>query len=210
MDLKRALAFIREHAAEYGVDPGFVAVSGGSAGGHLAAMLALTAYQPGFEDADTSVQAAVPFYGVYDFTNRNATMPPQFRDWFLQPLVVKAFYDDEPERFADASPLDRLHPDVCPVFVVHGDNDTLAPVEDARLFVDRLREVSDEPVVYLELRGAQHAFDVFTSIRTRRVVRAVGRFLEAVRRRGAPGELDVGPHEPRQPEDAARVGGEGG
>jgi acetyl esterase/lipase len=181
IDLKRALAFIREHADEYGIDPDFVAVTGGSAGGHLATMLALTQgdprVQPGFEDADTSVQACVPFYGVYDFTNRAGTMPPQFRDWFLQPLIMKAFYDEEPQRFSDASPLDNLRPDVPPFLVVHGDNDTLAPVADARAFVAALREVSTTSVHYLELRGAQHAFDVFTSVRTRRVVRAVERFL---------------------------------
>jgi len=181
VDIKRALAFIRDHAEEYGVDPDFVAVTGGSAGGHLAAMVALTQnqarYQPGFEAADTSVQACVPFYGVYDFTNRAGTMPPQFRDWFLQPLIMKAFFDDEPERFRDASPLDNLHPDVPPFLVVHGDNDTLAPVADARTFVAALREVSTSSVHYLELHGAQHSFDVFTSVRTRRVVRAVERFL---------------------------------
>jgi acetyl esterase/lipase len=195
IDLKRALAFIREHADEYGVDPDFVAVTGGSAGGHLATMLALTEgearYQPGFEDADTSVQACVPFYGVYDFTNRDGTMPPQFRDWFLQPLIMKAFYDEEPERFRDASPLDNLRPDVPPFLVVHGDNDTLAPVADARTFVAALREVSTSSVHYLELRGAQHAFDVFTSVRTRRVVRAVERFLGVqwrARLRATPGD----------------------
>ena len=54
VDCKRALVWVREHIAEYGGDPGFIAVSGGSAGGHLAALLALTpgdpAFQPGFED----------------------------------------------------------------------------------------------------------------------------------------------------------------
>src|SRR3954469_21641669 len=68
VDVKRAIAWVREHADELDVDPGFVAITGGSAGGHLCALAALTAgdpaFQPGFEDADTSVQAAVPFYGV--------------------------------------------------------------------------------------------------------------------------------------------------
>ena len=109
VDLKRALAWIREHADEYGVDPDFVVVTGGSAGGHLTALMALTAndprYQPGFEDADTSVQAAVPFYGVYDFTNRNEHLGPGGRhDSSSSRMVVKAFFDDEPEKFAEASP----------------------------------------------------------------------------------------------------------
>jgi acetyl esterase/lipase len=70
VDAKRAVAWVKEHIAEYGGDPSFVAVSGGSAGGHLCALLALSAgdptFQPGFEEADTSVEACVPFYGVMD------------------------------------------------------------------------------------------------------------------------------------------------
>lgn len=186
-DLKHALAWIRTHAAEYHVDPNFIAVTGGSAGGHLTAMMALTEndpeYQQGIEDADTSLQAAVPIYGVYDFTNRNDTMPPQFLPWILEPLVVKEFLADKPEAFAKASPMDNVHADAPPFFVVHGDKDTLAPVQDARAFVEDLADVSDKPVFYLELHGAQHAFDIFSSVRTRRVVRAVYRFLNVMHAR---------------------------
>jgi acetyl esterase/lipase len=184
VDVKAALAWIRGHADDYGIDPDFVVVTGGSAGGHLTALMGLTAndarYQPGFEHADTSVQAAVPFYGIYDFTNRGATMAPQFHRWIAEPLVIKAFLDEEPERFADASPLDHIRPDAPPFLVIHGDNDTLAPVEDARAFVAQLSAVSSSPVVYVELHGAQHAFDVFRSPRTRRMVRAVEQFLFVV------------------------------
>ncbi|MGZ4498356.1 MAG: alpha/beta hydrolase, partial [Nocardioides sp.] len=71
VDVKRAIAWIRDHVEEYGGDPGYLAITGGSAGGHLCALAALTphdpAFQPGFEDADTTVQCAVPHYGVYDF-----------------------------------------------------------------------------------------------------------------------------------------------
>ncbi|HVN51643.1 MAG TPA: alpha/beta hydrolase [Acidimicrobiales bacterium] len=185
VDLKAALVWIRQHADDYGIDPDFVVVTGGSAGGHLAALMALTAndarYQPGFEHADTSVQAAVPFYGVYDFTNRNSTMPPEFLRWMAEPYIIKAFLDEEPERFAEASPLDQVRADAPPFLVVHGDKDTLAPVEDARAFVASLSAVSTSPVIYVELRGAQHAFDLFGSPRTRRMVRAVERFLYVVR-----------------------------
>src|SRR6202035_162930 len=59
IDVKRALAWVRDNIAEYGGDPDFIAVTGGSAGGHLASLAALTAnyerLQPGFEDADTTV-----------------------------------------------------------------------------------------------------------------------------------------------------------
>jgi len=193
VDLKRAVAWVRGHADEYGMDPSFIAVTGGSAGGHLTALMALTAndprYQPGFEDADTSLQAAVPFYGVYDWTNRSGASSDELRRWLLEPLIVKAFYDQEPERFRDASPIDVVHADAPPFFVLHGDHDTLAPVQDARLFVDGLRAVSTEPVLYAELAGAQHAFDVFTSPRTERAIRGVERFLRWARAEADPTQV---------------------
>ena len=184
VDVKRAVAWVRDHAEEYGVDPGFVAVTGGSAGGHLVALTALTGneprYQPGFEEADTLVQAAVPFYGVYDFTNRNRAWPKEVIPLFLAPVVMKCDPDEAPERYAAASPLDQVRADAPPFFVIHGDLDILAPVEDARDFVQRLRAVSGQPVYYLELRGAQHAFETFASVRANAVVEAAERFLGAV------------------------------
>jgi acetyl esterase/lipase len=139
------------------------------------------AYQPGFESADTSVAAAVPFYGIYDFTDRGAfgNDPEIFRR-FLEPIVMKAFLADEPERFEAASPVHHLRADAPPFFAIHGDRDTLAPVEDARAFVDQLREVSESPVLYAEMRGAQHAFEVFPSFRTAKVIEGVERFLSTL------------------------------
>jgi acetyl esterase/lipase len=181
VDCKAAVAWIREHAHEYGVDPDFLAVTGGSAGGHLSSLVALTAgdaaLQPGFEAADCSVQAAVPFYGVFDFTDRLHSQVPEMRSWVLEPIVMKRFFDEEPEAFAAASPIDRIHPGAPPFFVIHGDKDTLAPVEDARYFVEQLASVSESPVFYAELPGAQHAFEIFSSPRARRALDGVQRFL---------------------------------
>jgi acetyl esterase/lipase len=180
--LKRALAWTREHIAEHGGDPSFIAVTGGSAGGHLAAMMALTAddpsYQPGFEDADTSVQAAVPFYGAYDLANVLDTRAGSNRlDYFLARTVFKT---KDRSVFESATPLLHARADAPPFFIIHGAHDSLAPVEEARELATRLREVSKEPVVYAELPGAQHAFDVFHSIRSAHVIRGVERFLRWV------------------------------
>ena len=185
IDLKRGLAWIKEHAADYGIDPDFICVTGGSAGGHLTALMGLTvndpAYQPGFEGADTSVAAAVPFYGIYDFTDAGIFGGnPEIFTKFLEPIVMQAFLADEPEKFEAVSPVFHVRDDAPPFFVIHGDKDTLAPVEDARTFVERLREVSDEPVLYAEMQGAQHAFEVFPSARTARVIEGVERFLSTL------------------------------
>jgi acetyl esterase/lipase len=184
VDCKRALAWIREHVADYGGDPGFVCVTGQSAGGHLAALMGLTAnhprYQPGFEHVDTSVRAVVSMYGVYDLTNRLGTWRPEVHRWLLEPWVVKAFLDDEPDRFAEASPIDHVHPGAPPFLVVHGDRDNLVPVDDARLFVERLRAVSRSAVAYAELQGAHHAFEMFPSFRAAHVTESAEQFLQTV------------------------------
>jgi acetyl esterase/lipase len=180
--LKRALAWVREHAEEFGGDPSFVAVTGGSAGGHLAAMLALTQndprYQPGFADADTSVQACVPFYGAYDLANVLDTRAGRNRaDYYLNKMVFKS---NDPAVAEDATPLLHVHDDAPPFFVIHGTHDSLVPVAEARELVRRLREVSSSPVLYAELPGGQHAFDVFASVRSAHVIRGVERFLRYI------------------------------
>ena len=194
IDVKRALAWIREHAAEYGVDPDFIVVTGGSAGGHLAALVGLTAgdpeYQPGFESADTSVRAAVIFYGVFDLTNRLGTRAGQYRS-MLERVVMKRKFAADPGLFARASPIDRVHAGAPAFLVVHGTRDTLTPVEDARHFVEKLRSVSHKPALYIEMQGAEHAFDVFPSVRTVPVIEATERYLDSIHRAYLEGKRDA-------------------
>ena len=182
VDIKAGLSWIRDHASEYGGDATFVVVSGGSAGGHLAAMAGLTAnqsqYQPGFEEADTSVQVAVPIYGIYDMTNRLGRQSKQFLPQLVEPLVVKAYLEDEPEKFFDASPIDRIHPGA-PTFVIpHGDRDTMSPIEEARAFAAKLQAISTQRVVYMEFPGAQHIFDIGYSFQTAQMIEGILSVLE--------------------------------
>jgi acetyl esterase/lipase len=183
VDVKRAIRWIREHAHEYGADPSFLAVTGGSAGGHLTALTALSqndpAFQPGFEDADTSVTAAVPFYGVYDFLDRAGHRGKQSMVALLSKHVFKSRPEDDPEFWDAMCPLMRVSADAPPFFVVQGTHDTLVFVEEAREFVSALREKSRQPVHYLEMEGAQHAFEIFHSVRSQYAVRAATAFLEA-------------------------------
>ena len=182
VDVKRAIAWIKDNIADYGGDPDYLTITGGSAGGHLTALAALTPgdplLQPGFEDADTSVQAAVPFYGVYDFAGSTGLSNAiGMRDGFLGPRVMQTTWDDSPELYEAASPILRITPDAPDFFVIHGELDTLVAVDQARLFVTELHRTSQKSVVYAELPGAQHAFDVFHSIRSAHAVRAVDRYL---------------------------------
>jgi acetyl esterase/lipase len=182
VDVKRALAWTKEHIAEYGGDPDWVAITGGSAGGHLSSLAALTAndpqFQPGFEDADTSVRAAVPFYGLYDFTRTDAIHPMMAP--MLGKYVFKLRRAELREAFRVASPITYVSAEAPPFFVLHGRNDSLIPVEQGRAFSARLRELSRQPVVYAELPFAQHAFDIFGSARATHAALAVEQFLAEI------------------------------
>lgn len=165
VDAKRAIAWAREHASEYGADPGRVHLAGGSAGGHLALDAALTCaqprFQPGFEAADTSVASVVSLYGYLGG-----------RDEAL------------------ASSLGRLaRRDTPPLLLIHGANDTGlgVPLATVRGWARALRSASDAPVVYAELPGAQHAFDLFASVRARMTADAVEDFLTWTRSAGRHG-----------------------
>ncbi len=185
VDVKRALVWVRAHAEELGADPRFLAIAGNSAGAHLASLAALTQnrpeYQPGFESGDTSVHACVGLYGIYDFLDRRGHLAHDGMKRLLKRHVMKASPDTARDAYELASPVARVHQGAPPFLLVHGTHDTLAPVGGARHFAEVLREGSQAQVVYMEIPGAQHAFEIFPSVRTAHVVDGVARFLESVR-----------------------------
>jgi acetyl esterase/lipase len=99
---------------------------------------------------------------------------------FLERLVLKKKLSEHPRAFEQASPLHQLSAAAPPFLVVHGTHDSLLSVTDARKFAARLRETSRAPVGFVELPGAQHAFELFHSPRTHRVIRGVHRFLGSI------------------------------
>jgi acetyl esterase/lipase len=179
IDVKRAIAWVRENIAEYGGDPDYLILTGGSAGGHLSALATVTpsdpTWQPGFEDADTSVSGCVPFYGVYDFDPEDEAYARSMQQFLSRVVFPRGATVDD---FRDASALHRLTDDVPEFLVVHGVNDSLADIKQARAFVERLRAINPGKVAYLELPWTQHAFEVFGSVRARHVLRGVGRWLD--------------------------------
>jgi acetyl esterase/lipase len=183
-DVKRAIAWIRRHGAEHGADPGLLVVSGASAGAHLAALAALTPnapeHQRDFPDVDTAVQGCVALYGVYDLAERESPFPHRGLRTLLERFVIGRRFTDDPDAFARASPLAHVRADAPPFFILHGERDSLVPVACARRFADRLRDVSRAPVVYAELPGGQHAFELLATVRGVAAVAAIRQFCAAV------------------------------
>lgn len=167
-DVRAAIAWLRDNIAGHGGDPDFIALTGGSAGGHLTMLAAL--------EEGARVRAAVPYYGPPDWTNR-----ANYRRDLLGPVlaarIIKQPISEAPEIYSQASPIDRVHPDAPPFFILQGGNDNLVSAMDGQAFADRLSEVSRAPVAYAELPGAWHAFDLLSSTRARATAHAVADFL---------------------------------
>lgn len=158
-DAKCAVRWMRANAVKYAIDPGKIAILGGSAGGYLALMVGLTSDVAELEgnggnpDVSSRVQAVVNFYGPSDLTAPVA----QAAD------VVKRFlgksYEEEPELYKQASPLTYIDPEDPPVLIHHGTVDTIVPVEQSDVLAGRLT-AARVPVVYNRLEGWPHTMDL--------------------------------------------------
>ncbi len=187
-DSTRALGWIKKNVASYGGDPDRVVVSGGSAGGHLAALVALTANDPTWRPRDVrgvedwSVRGAMPFYGVLETTGDEIHW--RGLGWgllhLLEHRVVQMPFAENEALYRSLSPYERIHAAAPPFLVVHGVNDTLVDVNVARAFVQRFREVAPAPIYYVELPFTQHAFDISASPRTSATTRAAVAFADSV------------------------------
>lgn len=183
MDVKAAIAWARANVSTFGGDPGFVAIAGASAGGHLATLAALSPGDAVFDceqgGIDTRVDAAVSLYGRYDWEDRSTPERDRFMG-FLENLIVRQTQRNAPAVFRNASPIARIGEGAPPMMVVHGSGDSVIPVEQARDFIRELRSRSSSFTGYLELPGAQHGFDLIDGARTGVTCSAVGRFLDAI------------------------------
>jgi len=181
VDVKRAIAWARANPELTGGDAERIAIAGNSAGGHLASLAALTpglaVFQPGFEDADTSVSACLSWYGVYDILDRHNRWSHKGLKRLWELLVVKKSIANAPETFRMASPLEHAlsgtNPNPPPFLLIHGTCDTLVPPESAEDFAAAL---GGAEIVFVH--GAQHAFDVFWSPRAALAVELGARWLE--------------------------------
>jgi len=159
-DVKAAVRWLRAHASEYHVDPDRIGVTGGSAGGHLAQFLGVTAGEKQFEgdggnpDQSSRVACVVNFYGPSDFTKSYGKSVDAAE---VLPLFLGGNLEQARHRHVISSPLSWVTPNAAPTLCVHGTKDPYVAFEQATWLIDRLKAVDVEAEL-LALEGAGHGF----------------------------------------------------
>ena len=182
-DCKNGVRYLRAHADELGIDPNRISVMGGSAGGHLALLVAYTADQsnlapsqpyPGVSDKVSSV---VDFYGVSNLATRKET-DPNGKPLKIEPLdsTTKSIFGSTPQDWKKASPITYVKRDVPPTLILHGKKDTTVDSDQSQELADALKKVGATYEI-IWLPNAPHSFS----------------FQYAVPKSKKPLEKDVGP-----------------
>jgi acetyl esterase/lipase len=184
IDVKKVIAWARARAGEHGGDPDRIVLAGSSFGARLATLAGFTTndpvFQPGFEQADTSVAAVVGLYGYYGATSSRHSLP--------------------------SSPFDYAERGSAPLLIIHGEQDTLTSAKTARALAERVASASANPVVYAELPGAQHSFDLLTSIRFEAVIDGIEAFAASTAAPNLRPQLDKAVVVRSAPSRSRRVG----
>jgi acetyl esterase/lipase len=159
-DVKAAVRWLRANAAKYRIDPERIGVTGGSAGGHLAQFLGVTAGVKEFEGdggnagQPSSVACVVNVYGPSDFTRSYGKSVDAAE---VLPLFLGGNLEAARQKHIRASPLYWVTPDAAPTLCIHGTEDKYVAHEQAVWLTDRLKAAGVEAEL-LTLKGAGHGF----------------------------------------------------
>jgi acetyl esterase/lipase len=178
-DVNRAVRFIRHHAKDYAIDPDRIGVSGGSAGGHLSLMLGAAGDKGDAKSKDpveatsSRVQAVACLYPPTDFLNYGDKGKNAFADGgvlaFLRAVVDVREMDPKThrlERLSDEkqvemlkkiSPLTHAGADTAPTLIIHGDKDALVPIQQAEVFVAKVKDAGGTAELVVK-KGGGHGW----------------------------------------------------
>ncbi len=183
-DCRTAVRFLRAHAAEYGLDPERVAVMGRSAGGFLAAWMAMnaegddTAEWAGFS---SRVTAAVDLFGPVDLEKLQIEelermKDPAYRWHRMEETHAAALLGGDMDtliaRCRSASPIHAIGPGMAPILIVHGEQDPVVPVGISEDFYERIvRAGLEERAELVIVKNGGHGTRELFQPATKQVVR---------------------------------------
>ena len=181
IDVKHALRWIRNNAEEHGLDPDFIIATGGSSGGHLAAMTALTQnqaeFQPGFEKTDTSIQGCVPFYGVFNFSKPFDERTPFPAKAGVLQMLCGGTPETQPDRYQQITPANWISGKTPPFLLIQGETDALISATETQAFWEELLAHKVADSAFLRLPLVEHAFDIFPTLTAQCIVPTIERYL---------------------------------
>ncbi len=158
-DCKAAVRWLRASAEQFKVDENRIGVTGQSAGGHLSLLVGLTDPESGLEgesghpNESSRVQAVVNFYGPTDIPScyEKSSSPWLFR------LFAGGTPEESPAQHKSSSPTTHVTKDDPPVLTIHGDRDSLVPVQQAKLLDEKMKAV-EAPHTLMVIKGTGHGF----------------------------------------------------
>jgi len=165
-DVKCAIGWVKRNAAEYGVDPGRIALLGRSAGGQVALLAAYTPNSPAAPAScpsdDTSVQAAIAFYAPVDLTwgYNNPSRPDLINGQATLSNYIGGVPANDAQAYLLASPSTHVNATTPPTLVIHGGHDRIVGVQHAA-FLEEALKAADVPHRVVRLPWADHGFDLF-------------------------------------------------
>jgi acetyl esterase/lipase len=183
-DVKRAIAWMKDNASRYGVNPNKIALVGSSVGGHLAQLAGYAPQHPDLTPKDINntnlaVCGIVSFYGPSDLLveydhaqvkQRSENRPPvpigtklDPKEMFLYSgrldMILGGHLQDIPDSYHLASPITHVQPGCPPTLLIQGDKDMLVPLGTTQALYKKLIE-SGVPAINIVFSGAEHSFDL--------------------------------------------------
>jgi acetyl esterase/lipase len=180
-DVKRAIAWMKSNASDYGVDPEKIVLMGSSAGGHLALLSGYAPHYPEFTPqeisaTDLSVCGVISLYGPTDmvaayyherqevFEERppvpiGPTSTKEMQDYGRMDVLLGCRPQDGPEMYELASPISHVHPDCPPTLLIQGDRDFITPVDATRELHAKLVEAG-VPAINVVYPWTDHGYDM--------------------------------------------------
>ena len=159
-DCKAAVRWLRANAGKYGLDADHIGAWGGSAGGHLVALLGTTAGVKEFEgtggnqEQSSRVQAVVDWFGPTDFLTVGA------KD--TRTKLLGGDPQKNREKAIKASPMTYVSKDAAPFLIMHGDQDKTVPISQSETFAAALQKAGAD-AVFVVVNGGKHSGAAFTS-----------------------------------------------
>lgn len=170
-DVKTAIRFLRKHSEQFHIDSTRVHIMGGSAGGYLTAMVALTGGTEAFKgnehlECSDEISSAICLYGIYDFKAYQKAI----EDKSDSVLPIKLFLPELSGHMLEiASPVSYVHKKKIPFLLLHGTNDTMVSCAQSEAFHNALEREGADVELYL-FEGVGHADAAFSQPATQEII----------------------------------------